>query len=146
MAVTAEGAHPHSGAIVADTVAVTVDNFVRAESNRMLSNLMADAGGINRWQHNRVPTPLDHQTVVRMNRDTLYSYAVVDLAEGAVVTVPDSGDRYATLMVVNQDHFINQVLRLRLVDGWNSTVRLYRPRAEILDDRWTFPTLEPLDP
>lgn len=96
---------------MADTVAVSVDNFVRAESNRMMSNLMAGAGGINRWQHNRVPTPLDQQTVVRMNRDTLYSFAVVDLDEGAVVTVPDSGERYATLMVVNQDHFINQVLR-----------------------------------
>jgi hypothetical protein len=88
---------------------VTVDTFVRAETNRMLANLMAAAGGINRWQHNRAPTPLDNQTVVRMNRDTLYSFAVVDLAEGAVVTIPDSGDRYASLMVVNQDHYINRV-------------------------------------
>ena len=45
-----------------------------------------------------------------MNRDTLYSFAVVDLADGATVTVPDSGDRYASLMVVNQDHYINQVI------------------------------------
>jgi hypothetical protein len=88
---------------------VTVETFVRAESNRMLASLMAAAGGINRWQHNRAPTPLDKQTVVRMNRDTLYSFAVVDLAEGAVVTIPDSGDRYASLMVVNQDHHINRV-------------------------------------
>jgi hypothetical protein len=96
---------------VTEAIAVSVDNFVRAESNRMMANLMAGAGGINRWQHNRVPTPLDKQTVVRMNRDTLYSFAVVDLERGAVVTMPDSGDRYATLMVVNQDHYINQVLR-----------------------------------
>jgi hypothetical protein len=88
---------------------VTVETFVRAESNRMLANLMGAAGGINRWQHNRVPTPLDKQTAVRMNRDTLYSFAVVDLAGGAVVTIPDSGDRYASLMVVNQDHYINRV-------------------------------------
>ena len=89
---------------------VTVDTFVRAETNRMLASMMAAAGGINRWGHNRVPTPLDQQTVVRMNRDTLYSFAVVDLAEGARVTIPDSGDRYASLMVVNQDHYINRVL------------------------------------
>jgi hypothetical protein len=31
----------------------------------------------------------------------------------------------------------------RLPDGWNYVVRLYRPRAEILDGTWTFPTLEP---
>ena len=88
---------------------VTVETFVRAESNRMLAGMMAAAGGVNRWQHNRAPTPLDKQTVVRMNRDTLYSFAVVDLAEGAVVTIPDSGERYASLMVVNQDHYINRV-------------------------------------
>ena len=89
---------------------VTVDNFVRVESNRMMTNLMAACGGINRWQHNRQPTPLDQQTVVRMNRDTLYSFAVVDLAGGAILTVPDSGDRYASLMVVNQDHYINRII------------------------------------
>lgn len=95
---------------MASKVEVTVENFVRAESNRMMANLMAASGGINRWHHNRVPTPRDQQTVVRMNRDTLYSFAVVDLAEGAVVTVPDSGGRYASLMVVNQDHYINRVI------------------------------------
>ena len=95
---------------MADKIAVSVDNFVRAESNRMMATLMAGAGGINRWQHNRAPTPLDQQPVVRMNRDTLYSFAVVDLADGATVTIPDGGDRYTSLMVVNQDHFINQVL------------------------------------
>ena len=34
---------------------------------------------------------------------------------------------------------------LRLMDGWNYTVRLYRPRPEILDGSWTFPTVELLD-
>jgi hypothetical protein len=95
---------------MSDTVKVTVENFVRAESNRMMAQLMAGAGGINRWQHNRVPTPLDQQTVVRMNRDTLYSFAVVDLADGATVTMPDTGNRYASLMVLNQDHYINRVI------------------------------------
>jgi hypothetical protein len=92
-----------------DQVTVTTDNFVRAESDRMMSDLMHAAGGINQWHHNRVPTPLDEQTVVRMNRDTLYSFAVVDLAEGAELTMPDGGDRYVSLMVVNQDHYINRV-------------------------------------
>ena len=89
---------------------VTVESFVRAETNRMLANLMAASGGINLVRHNRMPTPLDQQTVVRMNRDTLYSFAVVDLAEGAVVNMPDGGDRYCSLMVVNQDHYINQII------------------------------------
>ena len=72
---------------------VTVDYFVRAETARMLTALMAEAGGINRWKHHRRPTPLDEQTVIRMNRDTLYSFAVADLAEGATVTMPGGGGR-----------------------------------------------------
>ena len=28
------------------------------------------------------------------------------------------------------------------MDGWNYAVRLYRPRPEILDGSWTFPTLK----
>ena len=32
---------------------------------------------------------------------------------------------------------------LPIMDGWNYLVRLYRPRAEILDGTWTFPAVEP---
>jgi hypothetical protein len=32
---------------------------------------------------------------------------------------------------------------LPLQEGWNYTVRMYRPRPEILDGSWTFPDLEP---
>jgi hypothetical protein len=44
-----------------------------------------------------------------MNRDTLYSFAVVDLADGASVTIPEHGDRYVSVMVVNQDHYVKQI-------------------------------------
>ena len=75
----------------------------------MFGDLQQGAGGINRFGHNREPTPIDRQTVIRMNRDTLYSFAIVDISSGATVTVPDSGDRYQSMMVVNQDHYINGI-------------------------------------
>ena len=92
-------------------MAITVgnDNFPRAETDRMFAGLQAQAGGVNQWFHNRGPTPVDQQTVVRMNRDTLYSMAIVDLAGGATVTVPESDGRYLSVMVVNQDHYINRI-------------------------------------
>jgi hypothetical protein len=31
---------------------------------------------------------------------------------------------------------------LPITDGWNYTVRLYRPRPEVLDGSWTFPAIE----
>ena len=89
---------------------VNVDNFARAETDRMFAALAQQAGGVNRLHHNREPTPLDQQPVIRMNRDTLYSLAIVDLQGGATMTVPESGDRYVSVMVVNNDHYINRII------------------------------------
>ena len=88
---------------------VNVDNFVRAESDRIFSAVLADCGAMNRWKHNRTPTSLDHQPVIRMNRDTLYSSAIVDLGAGATLVLPDAGSRYLSAMVVNNDHYINAI-------------------------------------
>src|SRR5690349_18865007 len=87
---------------------VNVDNFARAESDRMFAHILGDTGGINRWLHNRVPTPIDHQPVIRQNRDTLYSGTIANITGGATLTIPDAGGRYLSVMVVNQDHFINR--------------------------------------
>ena len=89
-------------------VLVNVDNYVRAETARMFDGVAAIAGGINRWVHYRQPTPLDGQTVIRMNRDTLYSGAIVDISGGARVTLPEADDRYMSLMVINEDHYVSQ--------------------------------------
>ena len=88
---------------------VNVDNFARAETHRMFAGLQRDAGGVNRFAHNREPAPVDKQTVIRMNRDTLYSVAVVDISSGATLALPDAGERYLSVMVVNEDHYINRV-------------------------------------
>jgi hypothetical protein len=90
-------------------VKVSADNFVRAETHRMMADLQRDAGGVNSFFHHREPATVDKQTVIRLNRDTLYSFAVVDLSAGATLTVPDSGERYLSVMVVNEDHYINRV-------------------------------------
>src|SRR5687768_11732706 len=88
---------------------VNVDNFALAETHRMMHDLQANAGGVNRLVHNREPAAIDNQTVIRMNRDTLYSYAVVDLSAGATLTLPEHGERYLSAMVVNENHYINTV-------------------------------------
>ena len=31
-----------------------------------------------------------------------------------------------------------------MMDGWNYTVRLYRPRDEILNGKWKFPEARPV--
>src|SRR6185369_7026027 len=83
---------------------------VRAESDRMLAGVIQAAGGhVNSWTHFRQPTPLDQQTVIRMNRDTLYRACIANISDGATLTMPDSAGRYMSVMIVNQDQYINKV-------------------------------------
>lgn len=44
-----------------------------------------------------------------MNRDTIYSGYVADLSQGGSITIPDVGKRYISIMVVQNDHYIDQV-------------------------------------
>ncbi len=92
-----------------ELVKVNVDNFVRVETAFQFDRFVKGAGGVNKWSHNRLPTPLDKQNVIRMNRDTLYSFAVVDISKGAKLTMPESGDRYMSIMVVNEEQYINNI-------------------------------------
>jgi len=90
-------------------IPVNIDNFVRAATNLEFGKYIELAGGVNRFFHFREPAPIENQPTIRMNRDTLYSTAVIDISEGAKLTLPDAGGRYMTAMVVNQDHYINEV-------------------------------------
>lgn len=84
---------------------VNVANFTRAESDVAFRKMYDAVGGFGRWFHFRTPTPIENQPVIRMNRDTLYSSAVLDLSEPATVIMPDTADRYQSLHVINQDHY-----------------------------------------
>ncbi|WP_051266560.1 DUF1214 domain-containing protein [Nakamurella lactea] len=76
----------------------------------MFHELQQNAGGVGRFLHNREPAAIDKQTVIRLNRDTLYSFAIVDATAGATLTLPDHGDRYLSAMIVNQDHYVDAIL------------------------------------
>ena len=86
-------------------VDVTVANFIRAESDRYFSDVVKQ-GGFGKLYHYRTPPALDHQTVVRMNRDTLYSGGVFDLdAAPVTITLPESGKRFMSIQVISEDHY-----------------------------------------
>ena len=94
----------------AQTVPVGVDNFIRAETDFYFGNMMKGVG-VGKFSHRREPASIDHQDVIRMNRDTLYSSAVFDLEAGPVtITLPDAGKRFMSTMIVNQDHYVPMVI------------------------------------
>jgi len=86
---------------------VTAENYIRAETDFAFADFQRNAGNrINTFYYITEPTPLDEQPVVRMNRDTLYSAAVVDTQGGATITIPEfPDDRYFSILVIDNDHY-----------------------------------------
>lgn len=87
-----------------ETTPVTVDTFVRAETDRYFRDAV-DRGCLGTFCHDRQPTQVDGQIVIRMQRDTPYSMAVFDLSSPLTIVKPDIGDRFQSFLVVNQDHY-----------------------------------------
>jgi len=103
-------AQSHSPSPPGSFVPVTVDTFIRAESDRAFAGIVQQ-NGFGKFNHSRELTPLDKQVVPRQNRDTLYSSAVFDLDAGPVtITLPDAGKRFMTLMTIDQDHYVVEVV------------------------------------
>jgi hypothetical protein len=96
----------------AAAAAVTPGNYIRAETDRNFQNIaQLSAGKVNQLFHFRAPTPLDKQTVVRMNKDTLYSAGVIDTAGGATITLPPvPPGRYMSVLIIDNDHYAPMVI------------------------------------
>ncbi len=86
---------------------VTVQNFARAETDTYFrKTLAAFNADIGKLIHLRQPVTPDNQTVIRQNQDTIYSGVILDLSKPAKITLPDTGDRYQSMHVINQDHYM----------------------------------------
>jgi hypothetical protein len=84
---------------------VTVDNYNRAQTDVYFAGVVKN-GGFGKFRHGRELASPTQQGIPRPNRDTLYSFAIVDLDAGPVtITLPDAGKRYMGMQVVNQDQY-----------------------------------------
>jgi hypothetical protein len=88
----------------AEPARVTADNYVRAESDFQMRGYVENFDCFGKLYHSRKPYDVNSQVTVRGNRDTLYSFGVFDLTSPLTITLPETGGRYQSLMVVNQDH------------------------------------------
>lgn len=93
------------------TEVVTPETFIRAETDRAFAGMINNAGRTNTFFHFRTPTPLDKQTVIRMNRDVLYSGGVFDARGGLDIDFPEMpDDRYASIFIIDNDHYVQDLI------------------------------------
>jgi hypothetical protein len=89
----------------AEPITVTEENFRQAESDLYFRNSLK-AGGGGKFHHFRGVMPIDHQTVIRANRDTLYSSAIFDLDAGPVtIILPDPGGRFMSMQIFDEEQY-----------------------------------------
>lgn len=92
-----------------DTVDVTPENYNFAVTDKAFQ-VEANLGGINQFHHHRNVMALDQQPAVTMNRDTVYSFAIVNAVDGLKLQMPKTKDgRYLSAMVLQNDSYIDQV-------------------------------------
>jgi hypothetical protein len=84
---------------------VTEDNFPQAYTNLRLQGVLKKAGVVNKFfEMPLAPSIPENQFVVRMNRDTWYSIAIVDMtSDNVYVTIPES-DQYLSMQVVDENN------------------------------------------
>jgi hypothetical protein len=110
---------PGSSVMADDTPEVTIQNYVRAETDLQMRNYVENMDAFGRFAHLREATDVNNRDTIRPNRDTLYSWSVFDVTSPLTIGLPDPGDRYQSLMIVSQDHSI-----------WSE----YGPQEVVLDE------------
>lgn len=70
------------------------------------STSVKEAGSIGTFHHFKELMPIDNQTVIRANRDVLYSSAVFDLDAGPItIKLPDPGKRFMSMQVIDEEQY-----------------------------------------
>lgn len=89
---------------------VTPETYPTDETSRQILKGQSLVG-VNKFNHIRELTPTNGQPVVRMNRDTYYSMAVVDVSKGATIVMPEiPKGKYMSVQPVTEDHRIQKMM------------------------------------
>ncbi len=95
----------------AQTTVVTDENYALAESEVIFSDYVkriaaaTNSNGVGVFLHLRTGADPKDRTVMRINFDTVYSTAIVDLTEDAVLTMPDTNGRYQSAWIITDEHY-----------------------------------------
>jgi len=95
----------------ATTTTVTEGNYGLAESQIIFARYKENIAkatktdGMGVFMHNKKGADSKDRTIMRINFDTLYSFAIVDLNEEATLTMPETHGRYQTAWLITEEHY-----------------------------------------
>lgn len=90
---------------------VTEDNYDIAETQGIFESYLkkiAEAtktNGTGVFWHVRTGADPKDKAIPRINFDTIYSWSIIDLTEELTLTMPETGGRYQSAWVMNEEHY-----------------------------------------
>jgi hypothetical protein len=95
----------------AKTTVVTDENYALAETDEIMTGYLkkiaaaTNTSGVGVFMHNKKGADPKDRTIVRINFDTLYSFAIVDLTQDATLTMPETNGRYQSAWIISEDAY-----------------------------------------
>ena len=83
---------PGFSVLAADSPEVTIQNYVRAETDLQMRTYVENMDAFGKFAHVREAYNVTNRDTIRPNRDTLYSWSVFDLTSPLTIGLPDPGD------------------------------------------------------
>ena len=93
------------------TTPVTDENYSLAETDGVIEGYVkkiakaTNTNGVGVLMHYRKGADPKDRTIMRINFDTIYSWAIVDLTEPATLTMPETNGRYQSAWFVSEDGY-----------------------------------------
>lgn len=93
------------------TTAVTDESYALAESEVIFADYVSRtaaataSNGMGEWLHLRKGADPKDRAVMRINFDTIYSSAILDLTEPATLTMPEANGRYQSVWIITDEHY-----------------------------------------
>jgi len=82
---------------------MTARDYIRAETHSFFADFLGRAG-IGSFHHFPSLATAEDTWVVSPNNDTLYSVAIVNTTDGFTLRIPDLGERFLSIQIIDEDH------------------------------------------
>lgn len=83
---------------------MTAEEYINAEVHAFFHDIIGRTGDINKIFHFPGLSPASDKFVVSPNNDTIYSFVIVNAQEGFTLELPELGDRFMAIQIVDENH------------------------------------------
>ena len=83
---------------------MTAKEYIHAEVHAFFHDIVGRTGAVNTFFHFPGLSPASDKFVVSPNNDTIYSFVIVNARDGFTLEVPNLGDRFMAIQIVDENH------------------------------------------